>query len=162
MYRFICSFFQIPYCITCCFALYVIYEVDIIGRSNAERNALFTCVRAVSGYGERLFSDHFAYCPVRIADSLDRGYFLTGFGTLYIVNSIAQRLLRPVRVDSSISCDLVVPVIHLTAFGSCVPAIECVSDLCRVRRLLNFLVLLYSLAVRKLSRAVSINKADCI
>ena len=122
-----------------------VHEGDLVVLSR-KLDGLAVLVRAIPGHSDGGFGDALANSEVRIADFLVGSNRNTIF--VHIMDGIAQRRARPVRIDRGIGLDLSVPLEEVVTVGGGVPAIEDVASLGRIgARCRSGLILLNRLAI---------------
>ena len=112
----------------------------------SEIKGLAALIRTVSRNRDRTLGDALPHREVGVADDFVICYRIAI--SIHIVDGVAERGARPVRIDRSIGCDLGVPVEELIAVRRGVPAVEDIARLGRGRLgRANHLVLLDGLGV---------------
>ena len=113
-------------------------------------------LRTVAGYGNGLFRYALTNYKVRIGHRLVRCYSLTVF--IHIVDYITQNLPLPMRIDSSVFCDLRIKSESLISVCRGIPAFKRVTGFCRVGRNRSSLVFLNCLCIKHCRGVISIHK----
>ena len=114
--------------------------------------------RLIAGHGDRGLGDRIPDLEVRVGYGLRRCDVVSCF--VHILDRIAQCLDFPVRVHLGVRGDLGVPVEQRVAVRRGVPAVKDIAGLFGVAGIGDLLVLVDSLAVKKLARAVLVHKLD--